>query len=133
MSQFPFKNFASGMLGGIAGAIAGIFICKFLADQGYYAGVVPGALVGLGFSMAAKRGHLGFGVASGILGLLAGLIAEWQLFHSDDSFLHSIQDLQNEGIVTWIMLGLGTILAFSIGKGKTNNFSKRKIDDGGKL
>jgi hypothetical protein len=124
MNDFPIKNFAMGIVGGIAGGIVGGFICKFLADQGFYAGMVPGALVGLGFSLAARQGHLGFGVVSGILGLLAGLITEWKIFHAEQSFFNSIVDLKDEGIVTWIMLGIGTVLAFSIGMG--NKYNARK-------
>ena len=82
-------------------------------------------MVGFGFSMAARKSHLLFGVVSGILGLLAGLVTEWQVFHSNLSFFESIVQLKDEGIVTWIMLGLGTLLAFLIGKGNSYNVSQR--------
>ena len=130
MDDFPIKNLALGILGGIAGGIAGGFICKFLAGQGFYAGVIPGAMVGLGFAFAARKGHLLFGFASGILGLVAALVTEWQVFHSDQSFFESVAQLQKEGIVTWVMLGVGTLLAFSFGKGNSYNVGQRKSNTG---
>lgn len=126
MNDFPIKNFALGILGGIAGGIAGGFICKFIAGQGFYAGMIPGAMVGLGFAFAARKGHLLFGVASGILGLVTGLVTEWQVFHSDQTFFESIVQLKKEGIVTWVMLGVGTLLAFSFGKGNRYNVGQPK-------
>jgi hypothetical protein len=128
MNDFPIKSFALGILGGILGGIVGGFICKFIADHSWYVGALPGTMVGFGFALAARKGHIAFGVISGILGLLTGLITAWQVIHPSQSFFNSILKLQDEGIVTWIMLGLGTMLAFSIAKGNTYSVPKRKID-----
>lgn len=130
MNDFPIRSFALGILGGIAGGIVGGFICKLLASQGFYAGLIPGAMVGLGFALAARKGHLLFGVASGILGLVAGLATEWQVFHADQSFFESVVQLKTEGIVTWVMLGVGTLFAFSFGRGSRYNVGHQKSNTG---
>lgn len=128
MNDFPIKNLALGIVGGIAGGFAGGLICKFLADQGFYGVILPGALVGLGFALAARKGHFGFGAVSGVLGLLAGLLTQWKVYSDEPSFFKLVGELKDYSIVTWIMLGLGAVLAFTIGKGNTFNVPQQKYD-----
>ena len=128
MSGFPIKNFIFGVLGGITGGVVGGFICRFLADQGLYAVVIPGALVGLGFGLAAKKGHIVFGLVSGIMGLLAGLMTQWLVYSNEPSFFKLVAELKDYHVMTFILLGLGTLLAFSFGKGNTYNVRKQKFD-----
>lgn len=127
MKDLPIKSLATGILGGIAGGIAGGFICKFLASQGLYGVALPGALVGLGFAFSARKRHIGLGIVSGILGLLAGLLTQWKVYSSEPSFLKLVGELKDYHFVTWIMLGIGTAMAFSIGMGNPNSARNQRF------
>ena len=112
METFPVKNLAQGLLGALVGGAIGCFVFKWIAGQGFYT-PIPGALTGLGFGLAARRQHPAFGVIGAVLGLYAGLAAEWMTFKSDKGLAEFLSGLAKEPLMTWIMLALGTVLAFS--------------------
>ena len=118
MNVFPVKQLVLGTLGGLAGGAIGFFACQLLADQGLYAAVLPGALVGLGFAFAARKKHIAFGIISAILGLVAGLVTQWRVYSNEPSFFKLVGELKDYSMVTWLVLGVGTVLAFSFGMGR---------------
>jgi hypothetical protein len=125
MSDLPIKNLALGLVGAIVGGAIGCFIFQWVADQGFYA-PIPGAMVGIGFSLAARKRHQIFGFICGVLGLVAGLAAEWMTFKSDKSPMEFLESLAKEPAMTWIMLVLGVVLAFSFGVGRDSYPSQRR-------
>lgn len=123
MHPFPTARLVRGIFGGIAGGLLGGLACKLLAGQGLYAVAIPGGLVGIGFLLAARHRHIVFGFVSGLLGLLAGLLTQWQVYSNEPSFFNLVIDLKDYHSATWIMIGLGTIMAFVIGLGSPSNAS----------
>ena len=118
MNIFPVKQLVLGILGGLAGGAIGFFACQWLVDQSLYSVVLPGVLVGLGFAFAARKKHIAFGIISAIMGLVAGLVTEWRVYSNEPSFFKLVGELKDDSIVTWLMLGVGTVLAFSFGMGR---------------
>ena len=118
MNNFPVKNLILGLIGGVVGGVLGGFICELLSNNGFYAVALPGAAVGFGFAMMAKKRHIAFAVICGILGLLAGLLTQWLVYSNNETFLSLLFELKDYSIVTFIMLGLGAVCGFSIGHGR---------------
>jgi hypothetical protein len=119
MSGFPIKNLLFGVAGGVVGGVVGLLLCKWLATLGpFYAVVLPGALVGLGFGFAAQKRHLVFGLLSAAMGLLAGLLTQWIVYSNESSFFNLVGQLKDYSPVTWVLLGLGVVFAFSFGLGR---------------
>jgi hypothetical protein len=119
MTPFPIKNFCFGLGGALVGGIIGGFVCQLIWDNfGAYAVAIPGAMVGLGFSLAARRRHIAFAITCGILGLLAGLLTQWLVYSDNETFLSLLIELKDYTAITFIMLGLGAICGFSIGHGR---------------
>ncbi len=118
MNHLPIKNLFLGLIGGVAGGIVGFFVCKWLATQGFYAVVIPGAMVGLGFGLAARKRHQAFGLICAVLGLFAGLITQWKVYSNEPSFWKLVGELKDYSIVTWVLLGLGVVMAYSFGLGR---------------
>lgn len=123
MSKPPITSLILGIVGAVIGGIVGFFIFKWVARQGFYA-PIPGAFVGIGFGLAARRYHPMFGIISAILGLIAGLVAEWMTFRSEASLPDFVDAMRNESPITWVMIGLGVVLAYSFGAGR-NTISSR--------
>ena len=109
----PPKNFALACVGAIAGGALGAAVFWFLLRHGFYAVAFPGALVGIGAGMFAKRRSIPFAVACGVAALLVGLLAEWRIhqFIADDSLGYFFAHLHELSFVTWIMLGIGVFVA----------------------
>lgn len=118
MNEFPFKNLLFGLAGAIVGGGAGIFIFCWMASQNYYAAVIPGALVGLGFGLAARKRHVAFGVISALNAIAVTGLAEWRAFVPSRSFSDFLDWYFQEGPITWIMLAIGVAMAFSFGMGR---------------
>jgi len=80
------------LVGVAIGGAVGYFLFAWIARQGFYVGLVPGAFVGIGFSLACRRGSVVGGVLCGLLGIAAGLFPEWCVFPfvKDKSFLFFI-------------------------------------------
>ncbi len=107
-----------GLVGAALGGAVGYWAFGWCKQQGFYALVLPGALLGLGFGLAARKSHFGFGLISGLLALVLGLICEWKYFNSDESLFPFLKQLDQLQPVTWIMIAIGSALAFSFGKGR---------------
>lgn len=117
MDTFPLKNLLLGLIGAIVGAVVGVWVFILVVQQGFYS-PIPGALTGLGFGLAARYRHIVFGLLSAFIGLIAGLAAEWLAFKDKLGFAEFLQSMKDEPVMTWIMLILGVILAFSFGVGR---------------
>lgn len=128
MSRFSVKNLVLGTLGGCVGGAIGGLACQLLAENGLYGVALPGALVGLGFGLASRQRHIGLGFVSGSLGLLAGLLTQWKVYSNEPSFLKLVGELKDYSVFTWIMLGVGTLMAFMFGTGSRRS-PPRPVDN----
>jgi len=101
--------------GAVVGGIVGYLAFAWVYDQGFYALVLPGGLLGLGAGIARHR-SVAVAVLCGLLALGLGLFTEWRFrpFITDDSlgyFLAHVYDLKP---VTLVMVALGGAIGFWI-------------------
>ena len=66
------------LIGAAAGGAIGFFAFGWLLRQGYYAMVLPGAMVGIGCGLLSRRDSLVRGILCGLAGLALGLFCEWK-------------------------------------------------------
>ena len=109
------KNNCLILLGAVAGGILGHFIFFWIAGQGFYGLVLPGGFLGFGAAIA-RSGSKAIPVICGVMALLLGIFTEWRFapFLADDSFGYFLSHLHQLRPITWIMILLGTALAFWI-------------------
>ena len=109
-----------GLLGAIIGGGAGWFAYFWLLDQGFDGLMIPGALVGAGFSTLSHRSAWSFGFACALMGLGLMLVCEWQSLVNfrNGSFFDFLANVQKLNTPNKIMLGGGTLVAFWLGKGR---------------
>jgi hypothetical protein len=117
-----------GLIGATAGAFAGYHAFAWFHSQGFYAIVVPGALIGLGFGYASGTRSKGLGAICAGLAVAFSLFVEWRfVVHGDiEVFLNNLQHLSG---VTWLMILLGTWCAYSYGMGRPTRPARRTVQD----
>ncbi len=120
-------NWSLGIVGAVVGGVAGYFVFFWIARQGFYALVLPGAAVGLGCAVLSRGESRPLGIVCAVLAVPLGLFSEWKIspFIADESlgyFLTHVSDLQ---WITIIMIVLGGALAYWIGKGSGRRFDER--------
>ncbi len=108
------------MVGAVIGGALGYFGFGWITTMGFYALVLPGALLGLGFGLAAQQRNLAFGIICAIAALALGLFSEWANFpfNADGSFSYFLAHLSDLKPMTWIMLVIGALMAFWFGQGR---------------
>ena len=108
-----------GILGAAAGGIAGYVAFVWLAGHGLYALVLPGALLGLGCALGLQRSSNLAGILCGLAALPLGIFCEWRIapFIADRSLAFFVTHLHQLSTVTWIMIVLGAVFAYWLGKG----------------
>lgn len=109
-----------GLAGALVGGVLGWFIFNWGLSQGLVAHVVPGALVGVGFGLAARCHSPYFGIICGVLAFGLGLFVEWYNFPfvANDSLGYFLTHIHQLKPFNLIMIGLGVALAYSYGKGR---------------
>lgn len=114
------SNWLRGILGAVVGAALGYSVFFFLAGQGLYAIVIPGALLGLGCGYLSGLPSLGLGILCGLSAILLGLFIEWQFapFIKDDRLSYFMTHLHDLRPATLIMIALGGLFGFWFGKGR---------------
>lgn len=114
------KDYAKPLAGAIGGGIAGYLLFVFLMKQGFYAGMLPGAAVGMGGGWLLKSRSIGFGAVCGVLGLALSIYSAWYAgpFIADDSLPYFITHLHHANNGTLIMLVIGSLMAFWFGQGR---------------
>jgi hypothetical protein len=107
-----------GVIGGIVGGVFGFVLFFWIIRQGFYALVLPGASVGLGCGLLARHRSPIRGIACAIAALVLGLYTEWKYmaFVADDGFGYLVTHFYQLRPITLIMIGLGTALAYYLGK-----------------
>src|SRR5687768_15518036 len=66
-----------GILGGVVGGVVGFFAFQWLARQGMYGMMIPGASIGLGAGLAARGRSAALGVLCAIAAIGLSIFAEW--------------------------------------------------------
>lgn len=107
-----------GLVGAILGGVLGFYTFGWLLHQGFYGLIIPGALLGLGCGLLAGRPSAIRGVACGLAAVALALFSEWHYFpdREDDSLGYFAAHLTSRGPVTLMMIGVGGVVAFWVGK-----------------
>jgi len=107
------KQWILVLIGALAGGVIGLFGFLWIARQGFYALVLPGALLGLGASFFANSSRA-ICVVCGVLGLALGIVAEWQFapFIRDASFGYFLTNIHQLRPITLIMIAAGAFIGF---------------------
>jgi hypothetical protein len=111
---------ALGLLGAIAGGCVGYFAYSWIASQGFYALVLPPALLGLGAGFCARQRSTILAVICAVAGLALGVFTEWRHapFVADRSFSFFIAHIHALRPVTLIMLALGVYFSYRFALGR---------------
>jgi hypothetical protein len=102
-----------GITGIVAGAGSGLLIFKWLLSQGFYGLAIPGAMLGIGFSMAVRRRHWSLAISSAALAFFWGLYCQWSAFDRRADLSEFVSNLPQMSLWTWAMLLVGSAVAFS--------------------
>ena len=107
-----------GVIGAVVGGYAGYKLFFWIANQGLYALVLPGAAIGMGCGLLARHPSVARGIACAVAALGLGLYTEWKFapFDADDRFAFLILHFYKLKPITQIMIGLGAALAYYLGK-----------------
>lgn len=109
------KNHLLVLVAAIAGGVVGHFATVWVAQQGFYAMILPGALVGLAAGFFRSR-SVAVAVACGLLGLSAGFLTEWRAFpfNADGTLPYFLKHIGDLRPLTLIMIAAGGVIAFWI-------------------
>jgi hypothetical protein len=120
------QSVALGLLGAVLGGVVGYFVFFWASRQGFYALVLPPALLGFGAGLLAKRRIVPFAVACGVAGLGLVVFVEWRYapFAADDSLSYFLAHLHQKQPIKLIMIALGTYLSYRFALGKDQAASK---------
>src|SRR4051794_25852766 len=96
------------LAGAAAGGLVGYLATAWLAGQGIYMLILPGALLGFGAGWARNR-SVGVAVLCGLLALALGVFTAWRVapFVKDGSFGFFLRNIQHVEPVMLIMIALG--------------------------
>ncbi len=120
MESSDARSFGIGIAGALVGAVGGHLLFKFLLSYGVYAAALPGAAVGFAAGNFLPRRNIVIGWIAGIVALVVGVYSELTAFQFGDGSLQYF--LTHPQPVTWLMLGLGTMLGFWMGAGRNRGF-----------
>jgi hypothetical protein len=113
------QTIAFGLLGAVAGGCLGYFAFFWIAQQGFYALVVPPALLGLAAGVCARQRSPALAAICGVAGLALGIFIEWRAspFLADNSLSYFLAHLHALRPITLIMLALGAFLSYRLALG----------------
>jgi hypothetical protein len=116
-------NLALCLAGGVAGGLLGYLAFVWMAGQGLYAIVLPGAGIGLGCGALAQRSSLATGLVAGLAALAAGIYAQWRFapFVADDSLGFFLQHLGDVQPAMLLMIAFGGLCGFWFGRGRSES------------
>ncbi len=125
-------NWLLGLVGAVGGGVLGYFAFRFMASQGFYAMILPGALLGLGCGWLSGGKSNALGALCAFLALTLGIFLEWQFapFAADDSLPFFLAHLHELTTTTLAMIGLGAFFGYWFGKGREGKaINRRDMDD----
>lgn len=110
-------GFIRGLIGAAVGGAIGYFAFYGLHSNGWYAGVLPGVLVGLGFGFFSGQRSLIYGFLCALMALALGLFVEWKFFAKKQDLLQIITHIQDIKSRHLIDIGLGSLFSLWFGIG----------------
>ncbi len=108
-----------GLVGAILGGVAGYYLYLAALNNGFYAQVLPGGLVGVGCGLLSRHRSILRGVLCGIAGLLLGFYCDHQTFKylpPFNGFIDYLLGFSRHGSFTNILIILGGLVAFWFGQ-----------------
>ena len=108
-----------GLIGAIIGGVLGFYTFGWLEDHGFYGLAIPGAFLGLGCGLLSQHSSIPRGILCAFAALGLSLFTEWyfhQRFLVNNSFSYMVAHLTEKSPVTLLMMGIGTAIAFWVGK-----------------
>jgi hypothetical protein len=107
-----------GLAGAVVGGALGYYLFLWIVDQGFYGLMIPGALLGLGCGLLSRHVSTVRGALCAVAAIFLGMFAEWHFrwFTADESFGYLITHFYQKRYLTQIMLVLGAVFAFWLGK-----------------
>lgn len=114
------RYLAMGAAGSIVGACLGYYLLQILAQQGFYAIVLPGALTGLGCGYLSRHKSIQLGILCAIVGAIAGILSEWKIapFIKDDGLGYFLLHLHQVRPFSLFLIVVGSLMAFWFGLGR---------------
>jgi MFS family permease len=111
-------SYLLGLVGAIIGGVIGFYTFAWLEDKGFYGLAIPGAFLGLGCGLLSQHNSITRGVLCGAGALGLSLFTEWKFhpFLVDNSFSYMVSHISEMRSVTLLMIVLGTVIAFWVGK-----------------
>ena len=121
-------TWSRGVVGAAMGAVVGYAAFAWLASQGFYALVLPGAMLGLGCALLLRQNYPAAGILCGLAALPLGILCEWRAapFLANRSLVYFLTHLHQLKPATWIMVLLGALFAFWLGKGSDRPASQSR-------
>lgn len=110
-------SWLKGIGGAVVGGIVGYLLFSLLLRNGLYAGIVPGAFVGIGFSIASRRGNVLAGVICGIAGLIFGCWCDAVTNDPPESLIQYFETIGQVPGINIIMIIVGGLAAFWFAQG----------------
>ncbi len=113
------RNLLLGIVGAVVGGCLGFFAFFWIVNQGFYALIIPAALLGLGAGIAAQQRIVPLAIICGVAGLILGIATEWRYapFKADDGFLFFVAHLHDLKPITLVMLALGAVFSYRLALG----------------
>jgi len=107
-----------GLVGAIVGGVLGFYTFGWLLDHGFYGLMIPGAFLGLGCSLLVQHPSTIRGILCGLSALVLAIFTEWYHgpFKADNSLSYFLSHLTSLSPVTFLMIGVGALIAFWVGK-----------------
>jgi hypothetical protein len=112
------KNLLAGLAGALVGGAVGYAAFIWIARQGIYVLMLPGAAVGLGASLLVWDRSVLRGVLCGLFAL--GLFAEWRFapFIKDPGFGYFLAHTADLQPITLLMITAGGVFGYWLALGK---------------
>jgi hypothetical protein len=109
-----------GLAGAAIGGAIGYFLFRWLARNGFYGIMVPGALLGLGAGLTAGGRSQPLAILCALAALGLAIFAEWSAFPfvKDGSFSFFLAHVHQLPPIKLIMMGLGALCAYWFGQGR---------------
>jgi hypothetical protein len=114
------KYLLLGLAGAAVGGVIGHFAAIWIVQQGFYALVLPGTMLGWGGGVLVKDRSIVRAVLCGLAALALGLFTDWRVepFIADASLGYYLAHLSQLRPITLLMIAAGGALGawFALGK-----------------
>ncbi len=129
MSEVPWKGWLMGLSGAVVGGVVGHGAAFWIARQGFYALVLPGALLGLGGGLLVRDRSSARGVVCGLAALGLGLFTDWRVepFIKDSSLAYYLGHIHQLQPITWLMITAGGGFGYWLALGRERGIQRSKV------